>query len=153
MLSRLNKRFACYRQRSQSRQAGFTLIEIMIVLAILGLLFSLVGVKLMSQFKKAKGDTAKLQIANYQQALQAYYLAHSMYPSSEQGLNALIKAPKVGRIPENYPEDGYFGNSQLVKDPWGHPYHYSCDDYQHYKISSDGPDGKENTEDDITAEE
>ncbi|MBI4402710.1 MAG: type II secretion system major pseudopilin GspG [Deltaproteobacteria bacterium] len=136
----------------KKKQKGFTLIEIMIVLAIVGLLFSFVGVNLMGRFKKAKLDAAKIQIASYQQALQAYYLSHSMYPHTTQGLEALISKPSVGKIPENYPEGGYFGKKKLVEDPWGHPYRYECDDYQNHTITSDGPDGEGGSEDDIKSE-
>ena len=138
---------------AQKSNRGFTLIEIMIVLAILGLLFSLVGIKLMNQFKKARVDTCKLQLANIQQALQAYYLAHGMYPNTAQGLQALVAKPTQGTIPENYPDDGYLGKKTVPKDPWGHDYEYACDDYQHYRIASDGPNGKPGDDDDITLEE
>jgi len=132
--------------------SGFTLIEIMIVLAIVGMLFSFVGVKVMDSYKKSKIDGAKIQVASYEQALQAYYLAHSMYPHTSQGLDALIKKPSVGKVPDNYNEGGYFGKKKLVDDPWGHPYRYECEDYQKYTISSDGPDGEPGTPDDIKSE-
>lgn len=132
---------------------GFTLIEIMIVLAIVGLLFSFVGVNVIKKFKQAKVDGAKIQLASYQQALQAYYLAHNAYPSTAQGLDALIHKPTVGKIPENYPDGGYFGKKELVKDPWGNDYKYECEDYQHYTISTSGPDGEFGTADDIKTED
>jgi general secretion pathway protein G len=131
---------------------GFTLIEIMIVLAIVGLLFSLVGVKVIDQFKKAKIEASKLQINSYQQALQAYYLAHGTYPHTSQGLDALIHKPSVGKIPENYPDGGYLSKKKLENDPWGHPYRYECEDYQNFSITSDGPDGEPGTDDDIKVE-
>lgn len=130
---------------------GFTLIEIMIVLAIIGIIFSFVGVNVMSQFKDAKVKAAKIQIANYEQALQAYYLAHNFYPSTEQGLEALIRKPTVGRVPENW-TGNYFKKKELVPDPWDHPYQYKCDDQQNYVIYSNGPDGSPGTEDDISSE-
>jgi len=136
----------------RNRQRGFTLIEIMIVLAIVGLLFSFVGVNVIKKFKESKIQAAKIQIASYQQALQAYYLAHNNYPHTSQGLDALIHKPSVGRIPENYPDGGYFGKKELVKDPFGTPYNYECEDYQNYTISSNGPDGTAGTEDDIKSE-
>lgn len=138
--------------KKRASQKGFTLIEIMIVLAIVGLLFSFVGVNVIKKFKESKVQAAKIQIASYQQALQAYYLAHNMYPHTSQGLDALIHKPGAGRIPENYPDGGYFGKKDLVKDPFGSPYRYECEDYQNYTISSDGPDGTAGTEDDIKSE-
>jgi len=131
---------------------GFTLVEIMIVLAIVGMLFSFVGVKVIQQYKKAKIDGAAIQIASYQQALQAYYLAHNMYPHTSQGLDALIKKPSVGKVPANYPDGGYFNKKEQVKDPWGTPYRYECEDYQNFTITSDGPDTEPGSEDDIKSE-
>jgi len=136
----------------RGHEKGFTLIEIMIVLAIVGLLFSLVGIKVIDQFKKAKVETAKLQIKSYEQALQAYYLSHSGFPHTSQGLEALIHKPTVGKVPENYPDNGYLSKKKLENDPWGHPYRYECEDYQNYTISSDGPDGEPGNDDDIKSE-
>ncbi len=133
-------------------QAGFTLIEIMIVLAIVGMLFSFVGVNVIKKFRESKLQAAKIQMASYEQALQAYYLAHSTFPHTSQGLQSLISAPTVGRIPKNYPDGGYFGKKSLVNDPFGNPYRYECEDYQNYTISSDGPDGAPGNEDDIVQE-
>lgn len=140
------------RKANRRKQKGFTLIEIMIVLAIVGLLFSFVGVNVIKKYKESKIQAAKIQIGSYQQALQAYYLAHNMYPHTSQGLEAIIRKPSVGRVPENYPDGGYFGKKELVKDPFGTPYRYECEDYQNFTISSDGPDGTQGTEDDIKAE-
>lgn len=140
------------RLQTRKREKGFTLIEIMIVLAIVGLLFSLVGIKVIDQFKKAKVQTAKLQIASYQQALQAYYLATGMYPNTGQGLDSLIHKPSVGKVPDSYPDGGFLSKKTLENDPWSHPYRYECEDYQNYTLSSDGPDGEPGTDDDIKGE-
>lgn len=134
------------------KNKGFTLIEIMIVLAIVGMLVSYVGVNIIKQFQSSKLQSAKIQMASYEQALQAYYLAHSNYPHTSQGLQALISVPTVGKIPKNYPDGGYFGKKQLPNDPFGNPYRYECEDYQNYTISSDGPDGAAGTDDDIVQE-
>lgn len=136
-------------RRISRKTRGFTLIEIMIVLAIVGMLFSFVGVKVIQKFKESKIQGAKIQIAAYSQALQAYYLGHNMYPHTSQGLEALIKKPTVGKIPQNYPDGGYFGKKELSKDPFGNPYRYECEDYQNFTITSDGPDGEPGTDDDI----
>ena len=134
------------------RTSGFTLIEIMIVLAIVGMLFSFVGVNVIKKFKESKIQGAKIQIANFQQALQAYYLAHNTYPHTSQGLDALVNKPSVGKAPNNYPDGGYLGKKEVPKDPWGNPYRYDCEDYQNSTITSDGPDGEQGTEDDVKAE-
>lgn len=139
------------RKKSGNRK-GFTLVEIMIVLAIVGMLVSFVGVNIMKQFKQSKVQGARIQMASYEQALQAYYLAHSAYPHTSQGLQALISVPTVGKIPSNYPDGGYFNKKQLVNDPFNSPYRYECEDYQNYTISSDGPDKQPGTDDDIVQE-
>ena len=139
------------KKNRKKRQSGFTLIEIMIVLAIVGLLFSIVGVNVINRFKAAKSDTAKIQINSYREMLDHYYLAHGMYPHTSQGLEALVKKPSAGKIPENYPDGGY-SKKQIQKDPWNSPYRYVCDDYQNYSLTSDGPDQTEGTEDDVKVE-
>jgi len=131
---------------------GFTLMEVLIVLAILTMLGSFVGVQVINKFKDAKKDGAKIQIANYNQALQAYYLDNNTYPTTGQGLEALIRKPSVGKVPANYREGAYFAKKELVKDPWGNPYQYACDDGQNPTITSNGPDGDPGTEDDIKGE-
>ncbi|MCB9253499.1 MAG: type II secretion system major pseudopilin GspG [Bdellovibrionaceae bacterium] len=141
------------RERKLRGNEGFTLIEIMIVLAIVGMLFSFVGVNVMKRYSQAKVDSAKIQIAAYEQALQAYYLDNNMYPHTSQGLQALITKPTVGRIPKNFADGGYFNKKALVDDPFGTPYRYECEDYQNYVIASNGPDGSPETEDDILSEE
>ncbi len=131
---------------------GFTLVEIMIVLALVVMLGSFAGVKLIDQFKKAKGDATRAQIASFKQALDAYYLAHNSYPETGQGLEALISKPTSGKVPENYPDGGYLGKKSIPKDPFGGTYHYACDDGQTYTITSDGADQKPDTADDIKSE-
>lgn len=138
-------------RRKREKEKGFTLIEIMIVLAIVGILFSFVGVNVINQFRNSKKQAATIQIASYEQALQGYYLAHSVYPHTSQGMEALISRPTVGKVPDNW-QGGYLKKKTLPKDPWGNPYRYVCDDQQSYVISSDGPDGTTGTDDDITSE-
>jgi len=127
-------------------------VEIMIVLALVVMLGSYAGVKLIGMFNKGKQDIARTQIAGFGQALQAYYLAHSYYPTTAQGLQSLISKPSVGKIPENYPEGGYLGKKEVPKDPWGNDYRYACEDGQNFTITSAGPDGQEGSADDIKSE-
>ena len=140
-------------RNSKRRKAnrGFTLIEVMIVLAIIGIIFSFVGVNVIKKYKESKIQAAQIQIAAYEQALQAYYLAHNYYPHTSQGLEALVAKPSVGKVPENW-SGGYFNKRELVNDPFGNPYRYECENYQEYRISSDGPDGTLGTDDDIASE-
>jgi len=139
-------------QRLRRLVKGFTLIEIMIVLAIVGLLFSFVGVNVIQKFKESKLQGAKIQIAAYKQSLDAYYLSSNNYPHTSQGLEALLAKPSVGKVPENYPASGFFGKKELTKDPFGTPFRYVCEDYQNFTLSSDGPDGEPGTDDDIRAD-
>jgi len=152
MINGVNMNPEVKKDSRKKKNAGFTLVEIMIVLAIIGLIFSFVGVNVLNKLKEARVQSAKIQMAAYQQAMQAYYLQHNMYPHTSQGLEALIKKPTVGKIPENYPDGGFFGKKELVKDPYGNQYHYECEDYQNYALSSDGPDRDTGTDDDIKAE-
>ncbi len=124
----------------------------MIVLAIVGMLFGFVGVNVIKKFRESKVSGAKIQMASYEQALQAYMVDQGNFPSTAQGLQALITVPTVGKIPKKYPDGGYFNKKKLVDDPFGNPYRYECEDYQNYTISSDGPDGQPGTEDDIVQE-
>ncbi len=132
-------------------QAGFTLIEIMIVLAIVGLLFSFVGASVISKYKQAKIQSAKIQIAALEQGLQGYYLAHNYYPNTAQGLEALVQKPSAGKVPDNW-QGPYLSKNTVPKDPFGNPYRYQCENYQEYKIMSDGPDGEAGNEDDISSD-
>jgi general secretion pathway protein G len=116
------------------------------------MLGSYAGVKLIGMFNKGKQDIARTQIAGFGQALQAYYLSHSYYPTTAQGLQALISKPSTGKIPENYPEGGYLGKKEVPKDPWGNEYRYACEDAQNFTITSAGPDGQEGSADDIKSE-
>lgn len=139
-------------KKNLQNNKGLTLVEIMIVMALVVMLGSFAGVKLVDQYNKARVDGVKIQIANFKQGLDAYYLAHNMYPHTTQGLEALLSKPTVGKIPENYPDNGYLGKKEVPKDAWNNPYHYECEDYQNYKIWSDGKDGQTGTADDISVE-
>lgn len=120
-------------------RAGFTLLELMVVIVILGLLAALVVPKLIGQSEKAKQTAAHVQIKSLEQALQLFKLDNGFYPSTEQGLAALVRAPEVGRIPKNYRQGGYI--DRIPNDPWGSPYAYlSPGAHGDYDISSYGAD-------------
>src|SRR6185436_13025429 len=101
---------------------GFTFIEIMVVVAILAILAALVIPRIMGRTDDAKRTAAKVQIRNIEGALQLYKLDNGVYPSTEQGLKALVEKPTVGVIPRNWKIGGYL--NKIPADPWGTPYKY-----------------------------
>src|SRR6516165_8085663 len=96
---------------------GFTLIEIMVVVIILALLAALVGPKIMGRTDDAKIADAKVQIRNIESALKLYKLDNGVYPTTEQGLHALVEKPAVGQIPKNYRAEGYLESKKVPQDP------------------------------------
>lgn len=108
-----------YQQRSIS---GFTLIEVMVVIVIIGVLAALIVPKVMSRPDEARIMAARQDIGAITQALKLYKLDNMRYPSTEQGLSALVKKPTVAPIPENWKGNGYL--EKLPKDPWGSQYQY-----------------------------
>ena len=105
-------------------QKGFTLIEIMVVVIILGLLAGIVLPKILGREEEAKVSTAKVQMKSIESALDAFKLDNGFYPATDQGLNALIKKPEVGRIPDKWKDGGYLKPARIPKDPWGKDYLY-----------------------------
>ncbi len=132
---------------------GFTLIEIMVVMVILALLAALVGPRIIGQSDKAKIDDTKVQIRNLESALKFYKLDNGVYPTTEQGLQALIEKPTVGVIPKNYREGGYLESKSVPKDPWKNGYIYISPgehgDYDLCSYAADGAKGGEGNNADI----
>ena len=89
------------------RNSGFTLLELMIVIVILGILGAIVAPKFMDEPHKARVVQAKMQIENLSTAVKKFYLDNGFYPSTEQGLDALVTRPAIGKTPKNYPANGY----------------------------------------------
>ncbi|GAB3375860.1 type II secretion system major pseudopilin GspG [Azotobacter armeniacus] len=104
------------------KQQGFTLLEIMVVLVILGLLVALVAPNVLQNQDKAMVEKAKADVALLEQALDMYKLDNFKYPTTEQGLEALVTKPETGPIPKRYSSNGYI--KRLPNDPWGNPYQY-----------------------------
>ena len=124
------------------KKAGFTLLEIMVVIVILGILGAIVAPKFMDEPHKARVVKAKMQISNFSTALQKFYLDNGFYPTTEQGLQALVKKPAVGRTPKNYSPGGYI--SKIPLDPWGESYVYiSPGKHGKFDIISYGADWQE----------
>ena len=124
----------------RSSQLGFSFIEVMVVIIILGLLSSIVGVYLFDAAEKAKVDATKTQIKGLETALDLYRLHNSRYPTSEQGLKALLKKPELGVIPKNW-NGPYLRGNYLPKDGWGNKYNYISSNGRNFEIISLGADG------------
>jgi general secretion pathway protein G len=130
-------------------EAGFTLIELMAVIVIIGILAAIVAPRFMGGVGTAKITGAQVQIRNFESGLKMFKLKHGFYPSTSQGLEALISAPSSGRVPENYPNGGYLQGGIIPDDPWGTPYIYESPGSQgyDYEIVSLGADAMEGGED------
>lgn len=127
---------------SLRNRLGFTLIELLVVLVILGLLAALITPRIIGRSDDAKVTDAKLQIRNIETALKLYKLDNGSYPTTEQGLEALIKKPTIGMIPKNFRDGGYLESSALPRDPWGGAYIYlSPGMHGDYDLCSFGADG------------
>lgn len=107
---------------SRTRTKGFTLVEIMVVVVIMGILAALVIPKMMGRTDDARILAAKQDIATIMQGLKLYRLDNQRYPTTGQGLQALITIPTSSPIPANWKSGGYL--DRLSKDPWGNPYQY-----------------------------
>jgi general secretion pathway protein G len=122
-------------------EKGFTLIEIMVVVVILGILAGLVVPRFLDEPDKAKKTKAVTDIRGIEQALNMFKLENGFYPTTDQGLQALVTKPEVGRIPTRYKEGGYL--KRLPQDPWGNPYIYLSPGLNgEIDIISYGPDGE-----------
>jgi general secretion pathway protein G len=125
------------------RLSGMTLIEILVVLVLIAIVMGIVGGQFIQRGEKAKGDAARIEIGQIGQALDLYKLEIGRYPTTQEGLQALITAP-AGVTNWNGP---YWKKAQIPKDPWGNEYKYAMPG-QHgtYDIISYGADGKEGGE-------
>jgi general secretion pathway protein G len=132
-------------------ERGFTFIEIMVVVAILAILAALVIPRIMGRTDDAKRTAAKIQIRNIEGALQLYKLDNGVYPSTEQGLKALVEKPSVGVIPKKWKLGGYL--PKLPEDSWQNPYKYLSPspkgDYEIISLGTDGEVGGEGINADI----
>jgi len=133
------------RNAAVRRQRGFTLIEIMVVVAILGILAALIVPKIMGRPDEARRIAAKQDIGTIMQGLKLYRLDNGRYPTQEQGLNALIQKPTTDPIPNNWKDGGYL--ERLPNDPWGNGYKYlNPGVHGEIDVFSYGADGKEGGE-------
>ena len=107
-----------------TRARGFTLIEIMVVITILGILAALIVPRVVGRTDDARVAAARQDIASLMQALKLYRLDNGRYPTTEQGLRALIEKPTAEPMPNNWKQGGYLERTALPKDPWGKEYQY-----------------------------
>lgn len=130
------------RARRATRLArGFTLIEVMVVIAILGILAALIVPKIMSRPDEARRVAAKQDIATIMQGLKLYRLDNARYPTQDQGLHALIEKPTTDPMPPDWKQGGYL--ERLPNDPWGSPYQYlNPGVHGEIDVFSYGPNGK-----------
>jgi len=133
---------------------GFTLIELMVVVIILGILAGLVIPRIVGKPEEARRVKARIQIQNFKKALQLFYLDNGFYPSTEQGLKALIEKPSAGRTPRKYREGGYLEGHKIPQDPWGNPYVYISPGahdkaFDIFSLGADGEEGGEGNDSDI----
>ena len=130
------------RSHPDNRSRGFTLIEIMVVVVIMGIMAALIVPKLMGRTEDARIIAAKQDIATLMQALKLYNLDNHRYPTTEQGLQALVSKPTSGPAADGWKTGGYL--DKLPKDPWGNPYQYSLPgtNGQPFALYSLGADGK-----------
>ena len=131
--------FSAAKRRRRS-QAGFTLVEILVVITIIGLIMGLVGPRVLNYLTESKAKAAKIQIESFSSALDLFFLDTGRYPSSSEGLGALVQRP--GAIASwNGP---YVKGGVIPNDPWGHPYVYrSPGQHGTYDLISYGADGQE----------
>jgi general secretion pathway protein G len=128
---------------------GFTLIEIMVVMVILGILAGLIVPRIMSRPEEARRTKAALQIRSIESALKLYKLDNGIYPSTEQGLDALVKKPESGNAPKRWREGGYLESAKVPKDPWGNPFVYLMPgEHGDFDLSAYGRDGQKGGEGD-----
>lgn len=133
---------------------GFTLIEIMVVVVIIGILLAIVAPRLIGRTDDARVVKAKAQIRNFETALKLFKMDNAFYPSTEQGLESLVTEPVSGKIARNFKKGGYLDKKKITLDPWGNQYIYISpglqDDYDIISYGADGQPGGEEYDADIT---
>ncbi|MBW2606255.1 MAG: type II secretion system major pseudopilin GspG [Deltaproteobacteria bacterium] len=134
---------------------GFTLIELMVVIVILGILVSFIAPRLMGRPDEAKQVKARIQMESMETAIKLYKLDNGMYPTTEQGLQALVEQPQTGTLPRKWRKGGYLEKGKVPKDPWGNEYIYlspgASGDYDIISYGADGVPGGEEFDKDINS--
>ncbi len=136
-------------------EQGFSFLELMVVVVILGILATYIAPRFMGRTDDAKAVKAKVDIASIETAIKLYKLDNGDYPTTDQGLLALIEKPSTEPIPLNWKEKGYLAKARTPKDPWGREYLYLSpgvhDDYDIISYGSDGAPGGEGKNKDVNS--
>ena len=136
-------------------QRGFTLIELMVVIVILGILAGLIVPRIMGRPEEARRMKARVQMESIETALKLYKLDNGNYPSTDQGLEALVQPPSVGQLPKKWREGGYLEKGKVPKDPWDNDYVYLSPglhgDYDITSYGADAQPGGEGKDEDINS--
>jgi general secretion pathway protein G len=139
----------------QGRRQGFTLIEIMAVVLIMGLLAGIVGTVVVGQIDQARSQTARAQIKQLESALTFYQMDNGRFPTTDQGLVSLVDKPSGAPEPRNYRPGGYLQGGALPPDPWSNPYQYVSPGQHNphafdlWTYGSDGQPGGEGADQDV----
>ena len=141
--------------RKAKNESGFTLLEILIVITILGILASLVAVRVMDRPGEARTMKAQLDINTLENALKLFKLDNGFYPTTEQGLRALVEKPDTGQFPQRWREGGYLEKGAVPKDPWNRDYYYMSPgvanrDFDLWSYGADGEEGGQGENADVT---
>jgi general secretion pathway protein G len=130
-------------KENKKNEGGFTLIELMVVVVIIGILAGLIVPRIMGSDDKAREAKTKMQIESLETALKLYKLDNGAYPTTEQGLKALVEAPAAGNLAKNWRLGGYLEKSKVPKDPWGNEFIYvSPGSHGDFDLSSLGADAE-----------
>jgi general secretion pathway protein G len=128
--------------REAKMDRGFTLIELLVVLVIISILAGYIGPRIIGRPEEARRTKAEVQVAGLKTALKLYRLDNGFYPTTEQGLGALIEPPRSGRIPPRWREGGYLDSRFVPRDPWENEFVYlSPGIHNDFDLSSLGADG------------
>lgn len=129
--------------KSRRNEQGFTLIELMVVIVILGILAGLIIPRIMGRPDEARSAKARMQIESMETALKLYKLDNGNYPTTEQGLQALVEAPAAGGLAKNWRSGGYLEKGRVPKDPWDYDFVYiSPGVHGDFDLSCLGADGE-----------
>ena len=140
---------------SKRNERGFTLIELMVVIVILGILAGLIIPRIMGRPDEARAAKARMQMESLDTALKLYRLDNGNYPTTEQGLKALVEPPTVGSLAKSWRQGGYLEKGRVPKDPWDHDFVYimpgAHGDFDLTSLGADGEPGGEGKDKDINS--